>query len=47
MKLNRAFDLTEGQGTRIVLDLDGDRSIHRTGSNRYMMTPVVGVVSVE
>lgn len=51
VKLNREFDLASGGGTMIVLDFDGDRSVRQTGNGngqggRYMMTPVIGVVSV-
>ena len=47
IKLNRGFDITAGRPTTILLDFDGDRSIHQTGNNRYMMNPVIGVVSVQ
>jgi hypothetical protein len=30
----------------MVLDFDGDQSVHETGNGRYMMSPVVGIVSV-
>ena len=52
IKLNREFDLTSGGGTMILLDFDGDRSVRLTGngngqgSRRYMMTPVIAIVSV-
>jgi hypothetical protein len=52
VKLNREFDLTAGGGTMILLDFDGDRSVRLTGNGngqgggRYMMTPVIGIVSV-
>jgi len=53
IKLNREFDLTSGGGTMILLDFDGDRSVRLTGNGngqgggRYMMTPVIGIVSVQ
>ena len=55
LKLNREFDLTASGGTTILLDFDGDRSVKLTGNGngrgngggRYMMTPVVGIVSVQ
>jgi hypothetical protein len=53
VKLNREFDLTSGGGTMILLDFDGDRSVRLTGNGtgpgagRYMMTPVIGIVSVQ
>jgi uncharacterized protein DUF4382 len=52
IKLNREFDLTSGAGTMILLDFDGDRSVRLTGNGnghgtqRYMMTPVIAIVSV-
>ena len=52
VKLNREFDLASPGGTMILLDFDGDRSVRQTGTGnglgggRYMMTPVIGVVSV-
>ena len=53
LKLNREFDLASSGGTRIMLDFDGDQSVKQTGNAnakngvRYMMTPVISVVSVE
>jgi len=47
VKLNREFDLTSTSATTMVLDFDGDRSVHQTGNGRYMMSPVVGIVSVQ
>jgi Domain of unknown function (DUF4382) len=52
LKLNREFDLTSG-GTKILLDFDGDQSVKQAGNDhspngvKYMMTPVIAVVSVE
>jgi hypothetical protein len=46
IRLNREFDLTAGGGTMILVDFDGDRSVRQTGNGRYMMTPVIGIVSV-
>jgi hypothetical protein len=46
IRLNREFDLTAGGGMMILVDFDGDRSVRVTGSGRYMMTPVIGIVSV-
>jgi Domain of unknown function (DUF4382) len=47
VKLNRGFDLAADGTTTIVLDFDGDKSIHQTGNGTYMMSPVVGVKSVQ
>lgn len=46
IKLNREFDIGTGGLTTILLDFDGDRSIRETGNGRYMMNPVISVVSV-
>ena len=53
LKLNREFDLASSGGTRITLDFDGDKSVKQTGNAnakngvRYMMSPVIAIVSVE
>jgi hypothetical protein len=47
LKLNREFDVPEGGATTILLDIDGDKSIHQTGNGKYKLTPVIGVVSVQ
>ena len=47
VKLNRGFDLAADGTTTIVLDFDGDKSIHQTGNGTYMMSPVIGVKSVQ
>lgn len=47
IRLNREFDVTANGATTMVLDFDGDRSIHQTGNGRYMMTPVIHVTSVQ
>ena len=56
LKLNQEFDLAASGGTTILLDFDGDQSVKLTGGGngsgrgngggKYMMTPVIGVVSV-
>ena len=46
LRLNREFDLTASTATTILLDFDGDRSVHDTGG-RYVMTPVISIVSVQ
>jgi len=46
IKLNREFDVPAIGATTIVLDFDGDRSIHETGNGRFMMAPVVAVEDV-
>ena len=47
VRLNREFELTSTTATTMLLDFDGDRSVRETGNGRYMMTPVIGVVSVQ
>lgn len=47
VKLNRQFEVPEGGTTTMLLDFDGDRSIHETGNGRYLMTPVVAIQSVQ
>ena len=56
VKLNHEFTVT-GSATTMLLDFDGDQSIHQTGSSngngngnkngKYMMSPVIRVVSVQ
>jgi uncharacterized protein DUF4382 len=54
VKLNNEFTVAT-TGTKIVLDFDGDQSVHQTGSgngrgngnSKYMMAPVIRVVSVQ
>lgn len=47
LRLNREFDLTSTTTTNILLDFDGDQSIKAAGnSGKYIMTPVIAVVSV-
>ena len=47
VKLNREFDVSSSDATTILLDFDGDRSVHETGNGRFMMSPVITVVSVQ
>jgi hypothetical protein len=47
VKLNREFDLTAGGKRNILLDFDGDKSINKTGNDRYKMNPVISIVSVQ
>ena len=46
LKLNREFEIKGQAGTTILLDFDGDQSIHATGHGTFLMTPVVGIISV-
>ncbi|HEY3158051.1 MAG TPA: DUF4382 domain-containing protein [Vicinamibacterales bacterium] len=47
VKLNREFDVSSGATTTMLLDFDGDRSVRETGNGQFMMSPVIGVVSVQ
>ncbi len=47
VKLNRGFTLTPESTTTMVVDFDGDRSIHQTGNGTYMMSPVIGITRVD
>lgn len=47
VRLNRPFDVAEGGVTTMLLDFDGDQSVRMTGNGRYMMQPVIAVVSVQ
>ena len=47
VKLNRQFELTANDATTMLLDFDGGRSIKETGNGHYIMTPVIGIVSVQ
>jgi hypothetical protein len=46
VKLNREFDIASST-TTILLDFDGDKSIRETGNGRFMMSPVIAIVSVQ
>jgi hypothetical protein len=47
VRLNRQFTVPDAGVTTMLVDFDGDQSIRLTGNNRYMMTPVITVVSVQ
>jgi hypothetical protein len=47
VKLNRQFDVTAAGATTILIDFDGDKSVSETGSGKFRMTPVIGIVSVQ
>lgn len=54
VKLNHEFTIT-GSATTMLLDFDGDQSVKQTGSDngkgngntKYLMTPVIRIVSVQ
>ena len=47
VKLIRGFDVGEAETTTMLLDIDGDKSVHQMGTGQYSMSPVVSVVSVQ
>lgn len=47
VKLIRGFDVPEGETTTMLLDMDGDKSVHLISNGGYTMSPVVNVVSVK
>jgi len=47
VKLIQPFALTTTGTTTIELDFDGAQSVHQTGNGRYMMSPVIRVLSVK
>lgn len=47
VKLNREFDLTSATATTVTLDFDGNQSVKAVGNGQYLMTPVIGIVSVQ
>jgi hypothetical protein len=47
VKLNREFDVPDTGATTILLDFDGERSIHEQGNGVFRISPVIGVVSVQ
>ena len=47
VKLNRPFEVPEGGATTVLIDFDGDKSVHMTSSGQYTMSPVIGIVSVQ
>jgi uncharacterized protein DUF4382 len=47
VKLIRGFDVPEGDTKTMLLDFDGDKSIHLITNGGYTMSPVISVVSVQ
>jgi hypothetical protein len=47
VRLNRQFEVSSDTRHSMLLDFDGDRSIRETGSGKFMMTPVITIVSFE
>ena len=46
VRLNGSFGLTSSSPTTVLLDFDGESSIHQNGSN-YTMQPVIRIVSIQ
>jgi hypothetical protein len=47
VKLNREFEVKDTAATTMLLDFDGDKSVRETGNGRFMMSPVIEIVSVK
>lgn len=47
VRLNRPFDVPATGVTTMLLDFDGDQSVRVTGNGRYMMSPVIAILSVQ
>jgi hypothetical protein len=46
VKLIREFDVSASTTMTMLVDFDGDQSIHLTGNGRYMMSPVMTILSM-
>ena len=46
LKLNHEFTIEPGSLYELYLDFDADKSIHQTGSNKYLLRPTVRVQAV-
>ena len=46
VKLAREFDVSASTAMTMLIDFDGNGSIHLTGNGRYMMSPVITILSV-
>jgi len=47
VRLVHQFTINASATTTILIDFDGDKSIHQTGNGAYKMQPVIKVVSVQ
>lgn len=47
VKLVHQFDVKAATTTTILLDFDGDKSVHQTGNGAYKMQPVIKILSVQ
>jgi hypothetical protein len=46
VKLNREFDVTATSTMNMLIDFDGDQSVHQTSPGHYRMSPVITIVSM-
>jgi PKD repeat protein len=44
IKLTKGFWIIEGETTILTLDFDIHESVHKTGSNKYMMKPTIKII---
>jgi hypothetical protein len=47
VKLVHQFDVKASSTTTILLDFDGDKSVHQLGNGAYKMQPVIKILSVQ
>ncbi len=47
VKVVRSVEIAEGEETRVILDIDLDRSLREQGNGQWRMTPVIGQTIVE
>jgi len=46
VKLNREFDVTATSTMNMLIDFDGNQSVHQAGPGRYTMSPVISIFSM-
>ena len=47
LKIKGSFAVGEGLLTTVTLDFDAEKSVHVTGNGKYMLQPVISLISVE
>jgi hypothetical protein len=45
IKLNRSFEIVEGMITKLTIDFDAEKSVMKTGNEKYKMKPVISLSS--
>jgi len=45
IKLNRPFEIVEGMVTKLIIDFDAEKSVIKTGNEKYKMKPVISLSS--